>query len=69
MLGLNKAPGMLDSRASGLRIGRTYQGRLVSGPNPLEVLGSGRLTGGVGLEPKVPTKMFHDIDEKSRITF
>ena len=26
-----------------------------SGPNPLEALGSGRLTGGVGPGPKVPT--------------
>ena len=26
-----------------------------SGPNPLEALGSSRLTGGVGPEPKVPT--------------
>ena len=28
-----------------------------SGPNPLEALGSGRLTGGVGPGPKVPTQV------------
>ena len=28
-----------------------------SRPNPLEALGSGRLTGGVGPGPKVPTNL------------
>ena len=35
-------------------MGRLMLGSTSFGPNPLEALGSGRLTGGVGLEPKVP---------------
>ena len=31
-----------------------------SGPNPLEALRSGRLTGDVGLGPKVPTDMIKE---------
>ena len=36
-------------------MGRLMLGSTSFGPNPLEALGSGRLIGGVGLEPKVPT--------------
>ena len=36
-------------------MGRLMPGPASSGPNPLEEIGSGRLIGGVGPGPKVPT--------------
>ena len=39
------------------RVGLAFLGQLVAGPFPFEVLGSGRLTMGVGPGPKVPTVM------------
>ena len=40
---------------SGQRVGPVFLGRLVTGPFPFEVLGSGRLAMGIGPRPKVPT--------------
>ena len=60
MLRLNEAPRVWDSRALGRRIGRAFLGRTVFGlasawAGFLEALGSGRLAGGAGPGPKVPT--------------
>ena len=58
------------------RVGPEFMGRLVAGAFPFEVLGSGRLTVGVGPGPKVPTaawknkvKLFQDLLETVRLRF
>ena len=40
---------------SGQRVSSAFLARLVAGPFPFKVLGSGRLAMGVGPGPKVPT--------------